>query len=768
VTENGARATSIEAQEDWLTPGRFALILGALIFVAFPQVALGWETFILRDFGVFSYPLAHFQRACFWRGELPFWNPYNNCGVPFLAQWNTMPLYPPALLYLLAPLRWSLGFFCLLHLWFAGLGMYFLARRWTGGGLAAAAAGLVFAFNGLSLNLLMWPSHIATLSWMPWVVLAVERAWQEGGRKVILAAMAGAMQMLAGGPETILLTWLFALALLLSEEIAGGGRPKAQRFSMAGRFGLVVALVAALAAAQLLPFLDLAAHSQRDQGYADTRWSLPGRGWANFLVPMVFGSTWNQDVFYQYGQYWTSSYYFGVGALLLAMLAVWTARERRVWLLVAAAAAAFILSLGGQTFVYRAFRAVLPQLTLMTYPIKFVTVIVFAGALLAGFALAALRRGRNAASGKSWSMEKRILVLGGLLLALIAGILLWAGIVPGPHDDFSAAFRNGLSRAGFVVAVIAVLFLQLARGKRGALRHEQVLSLLLLLVMWLDVWTHEPSQNPTAPPAVYTPGMARAEHGMKPQPALGASRVMVSAAADNIFNGLRVKDIAGAYLARRLGYFSNCNLLDDVPKVNGFFSLYPREQAALVYWLYFSTNASFPRLEDFLSVSQITSAGECTRFEPRATFLPEVTAGQRPVFLDETNTMQRLFRPDFDGGKEVFLPLETSLLVSATNQTDARVLSYQFGLRRVEAQVEAPAPSLVVISQTYYHWWHAYVDGKPTPLLRANSAFQAVQVPAGAHHLKVVYEDRAFQIGAAISILALLGCAGGWVWLKTS
>src|SRR5438132_11562635 len=88
---------------DWLTPGRFALVLGLLIFASFPQVVLGLQTFVVRDFGFFAYPLAHFQRECFWHGELPFWDPYNNCGAPFLAQWNTMPLYPPALIYLLLP-----------------------------------------------------------------------------------------------------------------------------------------------------------------------------------------------------------------------------------------------------------------------------------------------------------------------------------------------------------------------------------------------------------------------------------------------------------------------------------------------------------------------------------------------------------------------------------------------------------------------------------------------------------------------------------------
>jgi len=205
--------------EQWLTPGRFAAVLGLLVAVSFPQVLAGFETFAFRDYPLFGYPNAFYQRECFWQGELPFWNPYNYCGVPFLAQWNTMPLYPPALLYLLLPLTWSLGFFCLAHVEFAGLGMYYLCYRWTGNRLAAAIAGTAFAFNGFTISLLIWPSHIATLSWMPWVVLALQRAWQNGGRAIVLAALAGALQMLAGGPETILFTWLIALIIWAGEML---------------------------------------------------------------------------------------------------------------------------------------------------------------------------------------------------------------------------------------------------------------------------------------------------------------------------------------------------------------------------------------------------------------------------------------------------------------------------------------------------------------------------------------------------------------------
>ena len=219
TNEPAPPAPRAAAPDGWFSPGRFAALLALLVLAAFPDVLFGLKTFVVRDFGFFAYPNAHFQRGCFWRGEFPLWNPYNDCGVPFLAQWNTMPLYPPTLIYLLLPLTWALNFFCLLHLWFAGMGAYLLARRWTGNDFAAAFAGVAFAFNGLTLNLLMWPSHIATFAWMPWVILAVEPAWREGGRKIFLAALAGAMQMLAGGPETILFTWLLLAGLWVMDLV---------------------------------------------------------------------------------------------------------------------------------------------------------------------------------------------------------------------------------------------------------------------------------------------------------------------------------------------------------------------------------------------------------------------------------------------------------------------------------------------------------------------------------------------------------------------
>ena len=153
-------------------------------------------------------------------------------------------------------------------------------------------------------------------------------------------------------------------------------------------------------------------------------------------------------------------------------------------------------------------------------------------------------------------------------------------------------------------------------------------------------------------------------------------------------------------------------------------------------------------------------------WQPRTNFLPLVTAGQKPVFLDDTNTLWTFGRNEFDGTKMVFLPPDEKSLVTVSNQTTAEILNAKFSTQAVDIAVDAAEPSLVVVAQTYYHNWRAEIDGQPAPLLRANVAFQAVQVPAGKHQVHLFYQDRAFEIGAAISACMWVNCLVSYVALR--
>src|SRR5262245_58916483 len=115
--------TAVADWDSWFTPGRFVGLLFLLLLAAFPEVWTGTHTFFYRDYGLFGYPLAHYHREAFWRGEIPLWNPLNNCGLPHLAQWNTMVFYPLSALYLLGPMPWAPAIFTLGRVFLAGVGM---------------------------------------------------------------------------------------------------------------------------------------------------------------------------------------------------------------------------------------------------------------------------------------------------------------------------------------------------------------------------------------------------------------------------------------------------------------------------------------------------------------------------------------------------------------------------------------------------------------------------------------------------------------------
>jgi hypothetical protein len=739
------------AAEAWLTPGRFALLLGLFIAAAFPGVLFGGTTFIIRDYGMFSYPVAYFQRQCFWRAELPLWNPFNNCGLPFLAQWNTLTLYPLSLIYLLLPLTWALSFFCLAHLFWGGLGMYFLAQRWTNHRLAAGLAGVIFSFNGLSLNFLMWPSHIATFSWLPWVLWLGQRAWRQGGKALLWGTAAGAMQMLAGGPETILVTWLILVVLACGDWV----REEGLRRKLVWRFLAMGILVALICAVQLLPFLELLAHSQRDKDYSASThdWSMPFWGWANFLVPLFRTSPTAQGVFLQNGQYWTSSYYAGIGTVLLAAVAVWRVRDWRVRALAALALLGLVLALGDCTLLYRGLRACFPGIGFLRYPVKFVILVLAVAPLLVAYGVAALSaRGRKAG---------RFELIGTLLMLLLVGAIVavdWKSSLP--EDAWRATWQSGLSRAAFLVLILMVAAVLL--GSAG--RRRVLFGCLLLVLFWLDLMTHAPTQNPSVNYSAYEPGWARTQLKLNPEPRLGEARVMLLPAA---LEYLRYNPMAGleeTYLRNRLAIRVNCNLLDEVPQIDGFFSLTPREVSRVTRLPYDQPDQGFPRLLDFLGVSQTTVAGKMCEWAPRPSAMPLVTVGQRPVFADDRTAFDALSQTNIDLRQVVFMPLAARGSISVTQQPAARVLDARFANQWISIQTEAPTASLVVISQTYFPAWRAYVDGQATKIWRANYAFQALQVPAGLHQVSLVYEDRMFYFGALVSLAA----TGIWVglWLR--
>jgi len=83
---------------------------------------------------------------------------------------------------------------------------------------------------------------------------------------------------------------------------------------------------------------------------------------------------------------------------------------------------------------------------------------------------------------------------------------------------------------------------------------------------------------------------------------------------------------------------------------------------------------------------------------------------------------------------------------------------------RLVLHVKAKGNTLLVLSDTFYPGWKAFVDGKEEKILRANYNFRAVPLSAGTHQVAFVYAPVSFRLGAIITFLTIIGCFGiGWI-----
>jgi uncharacterized membrane protein YfhO len=70
----------------------------------------------------------------------------------------------------------------------------------------------------------------------------------------------------------------------------------------------------------------------------------------------------------------------------------------------------------------------------------------------------------------------------------------------------------------------------------------------------------------------------------------------------------------------------------------------------------------------------------------------------------------------------------------------------------------AAQPGTVVFSEIYYaDGWQAFLDGKPVPHFRVDFVLRAMQVPAGSHEVKFVFEPKEYKIGNTVSLLSSIG-----------
>lgn len=89
----------------------------------------------------------------------------------------------------------------------------------------------------------------------------------------------------------------------------------------------------------------------------------------------------------------------------------------------------------------------------------------------------------------------------------------------------------------------------------------------------------------------------------------------------------------------------------------------------------------------------------------------------------------------------------------------------------LEFKSQSKTPQLAVFSEVYYpHGWKMFVDEKEVPYIKADYLLRAVHVPAGNHHIRMVFEPEVIEKGKWLSLLSfglfILLSAFGIFWMN--
>ncbi len=333
------------------------------------------------DLYTYHVPLRSLTASALQSGHLPFWNPYILLGEPHAANPQTALFYPAALLEYFFPIVTAFVWDQVLHLLWAGCGMFLLSRAQRLDRSGAAALAAAFALSPFLVYRVTAgiPTLLAALAWTPWLWLA----WLSGSW-VLLAAVF-ALQLLSGHAQFLVIN---GAAMALWALFHDGRSVLFARLAAAGGAAL------ALTAAQwplTAQFLRLSVRSNWSGAMSGAYALPPGALWT-WLNPGALGTpldwSWPDvlSVFYETCGGW-------IGPLALALAAYGLARGKRRAPAIVLAVLGVFLAMGPRGPLSRAVLS-FAVLSYLRTPSRWLFLTLWAALLLAGAGLAALHTRR--------------------------------------------------------------------------------------------------------------------------------------------------------------------------------------------------------------------------------------------------------------------------------------------------------------------------------------------------------------------------------------
>jgi hypothetical protein len=675
----------------------FVLLAEVLTF--FRHVLFYGHYAIPWDFRSYHLSQAWFVARSFARGELPLWDPFTYCGMPFYANLTAQVFYPPALVAILlnnlaggAHLLYWLELQMAAHVFLAGAFTYWLLRRLSLGQAPAVIGATVYQLGAYTASQAEHLGAIDAAAWLPLAWLCVISIGERfRWRWVAGLACALAMSLLAGFPATTAV--VFISSFLLGAILAL--LRKASPVVLAGT--AIAALWAVLlAAVQLFPTMQLSSLSvaKYRSHFLKTGGGLPLQALVSLVLPNHYGifqfngGTWKHpwEVTFLYT-------YCGIPTLVLAVLAVVNRRHRYAAGMALITLCAALWMLGDSTPVGKTIFVMLPDPAKASLYSEFALCAFGLGlAVLAGLGADRAVHGR-----RTWVRVALITIVAADLIGFNSGR---------PFNTVDERLDPGIGYDQYAgVAHLPAQIRRLTNQNVPPWRTDTMEG-------YADLATHGPLfEYPSA-------------NGNDPFALVRLMQVRLSFCRGTLWG--RYYEIADpdspVLKLMNVRYVIASHVLS---KPGGL------HQALELPGTYIYENPGV--LPRFFLVSPV----------------------RRAANMDEA--LATLRSPSFDVRTEA---ITEGALPGGSGITPAgSVRVREYGARQFAVETDAAAPAFLVTSEAAYPGWRAWVDGQERTPLITDVAFRGLPVPAGKHVVKMRFAPEILWRSAWLTLAASMAMA---------
>ncbi len=778
------------------------------------------------DLAPFLYPNYHFAAEHVRQGVIPLWNPHLYSGAPFAADIQSGLFYPVNLLiFLLVPkltFEW-LEYLAIFHFWLAGTTMYLCLRllfddvgqtsvcpaphnlsksQKSLSPMPAFAGALAFEFSDLFIVHFGNLNMIAVAAWLPLVFLLFYRSLLKSSFG--LAAASGAILAIAtlAGHIQITLFILITVGLLAVWWLFAEQSPFVPRLFRSFTSLLLCLLVTVgLSALLILPAYQMSGYTPRAElPYNESvAYSLQPVQLIGLLIPNYFG----RDPALHWGPWErVETGYIGILTLLLAMIGLFLHPSRLKYYFFGLAIIALLLAMGGYTVLHGWLYATVPGFNQLRAPARFILLLDFSLATLAAMGLHQLRLPLDRPTQETLAKLLKPLTWGLGAIIVVATPLAYYAMLITQDRDPSIFHRASAAATGVVtfaiLTIASLVWLHLAQ--RGNLLKENPSKKMGFFEGFCNHGVQSEALTYSKVPLCYT---------VDSKTSIGLAAILLIGL--DLFTLGHNVDVGHANPTAKFDHPAALAFLQSDPN---FFRL---EVTTDVWHLWQPDSALLHHMNDVwglynpltLADTTLYWSGAPPRSSGRYNFLgikyiiaskagapadgnivpvfdadPDINiylnleASSRLLFVHQATVVanheaawQAIRTTDFDPTKTVILEQEQILSGGDFARVDngkpfsSTLALLQYDNDMATIALTSDQPGYLVLSEAYYPGWQAMIDGQPTPIYRANYAFRAVHVSAGAHTIKFVFAPLIWKIGLAISGLTLLGLLS---WLGIS